>query len=198
MSLPFLTGRTLNLNESKMELILNPNQMTPEKMAAWGRQFPKGASAGLNRTATQARTRSSQLVREGYNIKKSDLDKNIGIRRATEKKLEAALKVSGRRPKLMQFGAKGSIPSKPGTTGVSVEVTKGRRLIVAASFLAVMPSGHKGVFIRKTTKRLPIQELTGPSVPQMFFGRKVYRKLIDYVHEIMPKNLTDAINYWMR
>jgi hypothetical protein len=71
-------------------------------------------------------------------------------------------------------------------------------LIIAGSFLAQMPSGHRGVFIRRTAKRLPIEELTGPSVPQMFFGKKVYQKLLEFVHAVMPRNLEDAIKFFKR
>ncbi|OGT01092.1 MAG: hypothetical protein A3K04_08185 [Gallionellales bacterium RBG_16_56_9] len=68
-----------------------------------------------------------------------------------------------------------------------------------------MQSGHKGVFVRSgkfgrrgNPKLERIQELTGPSVPQMFFGTRVYRRLIEFVHEAMPKNLADAITHFQR
>ena len=181
-----------------MQLNLSANSLKPTDMAALGRQFPKAASSALNRTAKQAKTQASALVRDRYNLKKSDLDRNIKVKNSSPSTLNASLRVSGKRQPLIDFGARGTLPSRRGTVGASVEVVKGRRLNVAGSFLGIMKSGHKGVFIRKAQKRLPIKELTGPSVPQMFFAQKVYGGLKAFVHEVLPKNLASAINFFKK
>lgn len=216
MSLPFLTGRTLNLNESKMELILNPNQMTPEKMAAWGRAFPEARTKALNKTAQRAKTHAGRLVKERYVIKKRDIDKSIRIIRASVGKDEASLRVSGKKVGMSYFNVTGGRGSS-----VEVEIVKGQRKVIPPAFIATMPSGHKGVFLRGVINRnpvkrrkavprreiraniwgsteLPIDELTGPSLPQMFGQTKVQEKLIDFVNAVMPKNLTSAINFFQR
>ena len=195
-----------------MELNINSAKLTPAKMVALGQQFPKATASALNRTAQQAKTEASRLVRERYNIKKSDLDRGIKPgKRATAQTLTASVRASGRRPALIDFGARGSMPARRKTVGVSVEVVKGRRLNVAGSFLAIMKSGHRGVFVKswkkplrrekrirdgkQYTTQLPIEELTGPSVPQMFFSQKVYGKLKQFVNDALPKNLASAINF---
>jgi hypothetical protein len=52
-------------------------------------------------------------------------------------------------------------PVRQTKKGVSVEVNRGKRTLVKGSFVATMKSGHKGVFRRRGTARLPIRELTG-------------------------------------
>jgi hypothetical protein len=45
---------------------------------------------------------------------------------------------------------------------------RGSRGRIPSAFIATMASGHTGVFARKTKKRLPIQELFGPSLGRVF------------------------------
>ena len=52
-------------------------------------------------------------------------------------------------------------PHRQTKKGVSVEVNRGKRTLVAGSFVATMKSGHKGVFRRRGEARLPIDELRG-------------------------------------
>lgn len=52
-------------------------------------------------------------------------------------------------------------PHRQTKRGVSVEVNRGKRTIVKGAFLAVMSSGHEGVYKREGKKRLPIRELLG-------------------------------------
>lgn len=66
-----------------------------------------------------------------------------------------SLKVSGQPVPLIAY------PHRQTKKGVSVEVNRGKRTIVAHSFMATMKSGHLGIFIRKGKARLPIRELRG-------------------------------------
>lgn len=45
--------------------------------------------------------------------------------------------------------------------GVAVEVNTGKRTLVRGAFLATMRNGHEGIFRRRGTARLPIDELRG-------------------------------------
>ena len=69
---------------------------------------------------------------------------------------------------------------KPGTTP-TVEIYKGQKKPLGRdAFVAQMPSGHIGVFHRLSEKRLPIKEITGPSVTGLF---KANEKIHDAVWE---------------
>lgn len=69
--------------------------------------------------------------------------------------MEAALDVSGEPVPLIAY------PNRQTKKGVAVEVNVGKRTVVKGSFKQTMTSGHKGVFKRKGSARLPIQELHG-------------------------------------
>ena len=69
--------------------------------------------------------------------------------------LEWALKVSGQPVPLI------ASPHSQTRAGVSVEVNRGKRTLVQGAFLAMMRSGHVGIFRRRGKARLPIHELLG-------------------------------------
>jgi hypothetical protein len=69
--------------------------------------------------------------------------------------LEWAIKVSGEPVPLVAY------PHRQTKQGVAVEVNTGKRTLVKGSFLATMKNGHEGIFRRRGTARLPIQELRG-------------------------------------
>ncbi len=126
----------------------------------------------LNKTAAQARTGASRAVRDsGYNIKASAIKRSFTIERATPSRLAVTLRATGAPVPLINYGATQT------KKGVSVRVKNGRKTLRHA-FIATMPNGHRGVFVRegsghkRVTKKdrsymsgLPIKELYGPSIP---------------------------------
>jgi hypothetical protein len=161
----------------------------------------KAIPRALNKTATTARAQAAREIRAtGYGIKVNEIKNAISIRRATSAELTAILRVNGRPIPLIKYGAKQT------KAGVSVAVLNGRKLIKSA-FIATMPTGHKGVFLRvgsaaerslisrgslKITKGkviahrkhgLPIRELFGPAVPQAFMN--------DIVQEALAKSIRE-------
>ncbi len=140
----------------------------------------------LNKTGTSARAQAARQIRDaGYGIKVSDVKAAINIRKATPQEMRALVVAVGRPIPLVQYGARQT------TQGVSVKVLNGRAVIKSA-FIATMPNGHRGVFIRvngaqharaiesKLVKLyggkrkgsyghgLPIRQLFGPSIPTAF------------------------------
>lgn len=148
-----------------------------QKMAE---MVPIAASAALNRTIRSARTEISREIRTVYNIKAADVSNAIAIKQATKTDLTATLYVKGKSLALKLFS-----PRQTGT-GVSIEIKRGNRKTLRSTFLAIMPSGHQGVFERKTKKRLPIKELFTIGLPQMFSSKVMSEKLIAFFKEKFP------------
>ena len=69
--------------------------------------------------------------------------------------LEWAVNVSGEPVPLIAY------PHRQTKRGVSVEVNRGKRTLVAHAFIATMRNGHEGIFRRRGKARLPIHELRG-------------------------------------
>lgn len=104
------------------------------------------------------RSEASKRVRARKRIKARYITRALTLRRAKGADIagmEWALDVSGEPVPLVAY------PHRQTNKGVSVEVNRGKRTLVAGSFVASMKSGHKGVFRRRGKARLPIEELRG-------------------------------------
>ena len=85
---------------------------------------------------------------------------------------------SVKRIPLFDFGAR--------QTKRGVSYNLGGRKTLAGAFIATMPTGHEGVFMRKGANRLPIQERFGPSLGHVFAK---YRPLgVARVQEVFASN----------
>lgn len=156
----------------------------------------------LNKTIAQVKTAAAREMRDaGYNLKVSDIKKSLASFNASSSNLTAKCVASGRPIPLIRYGARQT------SKGVSVSVLHGRKVITGA-FIATMPSGHKGVYVRTsdhhkkvakngrvTWSGLPIKELFGPSVPNGLANQAVQASLQRLVEEKFPVILRQQIKY---
>lgn len=154
----------------------------------------------LNKMVDQVKTGSARSMRDaGYNLKVSDIKKGLTIIRANSGRLVATVRASGRPIPLVAYGARAT------AKGVSVSVLHGRK-VVSHAFIATMPSGHKGVYVRVGTQHkkvhkkggvvwsgLPIKELFGPSVPDGLANAAVQEALQRLVQEKFPDILRQQL-----
>lgn len=104
------------------------------------------------------RSEASKRVRARLPIKPSYIHKALTMRKEEGhdiSEMSWSLVVSGEPVPLVAY------PHRQTKKGVSAEVHRGRRVVIAGSFIATMKSGHKGVFKRIGSARLPIRELLG-------------------------------------
>jgi len=159
-------------------------------LGAYPRKYQKVVSRAINKIAVSARQQISVRVRQELAVKATELkQRNIKLRKASYTKLAAFILISGSRIPLSRFGAK---QTQAGTS-YKISPSDGRKTAKGA-FLATMPSGHRGVFKRKGTKRLPLsQELRGPSVPQVVLDLPVFAKNV-YEAALAAKLKTELDN----
>lgn len=74
----------------------------------------------------------------------------------------------------------------------------GQRKVYRGTFLAQMPSGHKGIFKRRMSSRLPIAELWGPSIPRLMIQRKIAGALETVAGERLRTNIARQIDRRLR
>lgn len=152
--------------------------------AKWDRSALAGLEPGPMRRATVAalrkagvtalrdmRSEASKRIRQRKRIKAAYIGRALTMRRPRGGDLatmEWALDVSGAPVPLIAYphravrgrtGRRGMGPRSLG--GQSVEVNRGKRTTVRGAFVAVMRSGHTGIFRRVGPERLPIRELLG-------------------------------------
>jgi hypothetical protein len=109
-------------------------------------------------------------------LMKKDVRKAVRLRRASYRRLQAAIRIYNRLMPLVWFHArqtkKGVTFRAPPGADWALDYKGGRkgRFLVERAFIARMPRGHVGVFLRRGKKRLPIDELFGPSPMAVFEG----------------------------
>lgn len=165
----------------------------------------KATVRALNKVVDQVKTAAAREMRDaGYNLKVSDIKKGLQTNKAFAGSLTAKVVASGRPIPLIKYGARQT------SKGVSVDVLHGRKTI-AGAFIATMPSGHTGVFVRvgnqhKKVARggrvvwsaLPIKELFGPSVPNGLVNKTVQAALQRLVEEKFPVVFAQQMKYLSR
>lgn len=131
----------------------------------------------LNRGIVAARTQIVRDVAKDIGMKVGDVRKAISQRNATLGSPEARLGAGLSRIPLIDFNAKGPVPSRGRGNGVSFRMGAGNpRTRLPNAFITRVTragedgvhSGHDGVFVRVTKKRLPIKQLFGPSLGHVF------------------------------
>jgi hypothetical protein len=132
---------------------------------------PRAAMRAINRGLEATDTLAGRALAENLGLTQGTIrNRRYGVfalDKATEARLIGYYAVRGARLPLTLFrpyqSAKGVAYNLPGGQG-----------FIPHAFLATMPSGHRGVFIRKhlaptgKRNRLPIDERKGPSLPTVF------------------------------
>jgi len=158
----------------------------------------KAAARALNRAATTVRAEASREIRKEYNIKASEIRKEMSIQRATPSRLVSAVKAKGRRLTLLRFNA------KQNRTGVAVTIKKGRRQTIKSAFVARGKGGNPVVFARGQyvngrfvpgKSRYPITALNTVSIPVMFSQKVIVRALERVAGDAFRKNYLSELRF---
>lgn len=153
------------------------------------RAIPKIISRAINRTSITARAQIARRIAEKVTARVSDIKKKISRTKATYRHWVSTLSISAKRIPLKSFKPR---QIAKGVT-YKIEKTSGRKLVMSA-FLATMRSGHTGVFKRKSDSRLPIIELHGPSLGQVFEGTSsIVRAVQRSTGKMLEKNIDDQL-----
>lgn len=140
-----------------------------------GRRAPLALARALNRTATSERTAMARAVATDMGIKVGAARDAIKVERASSAKLSARVISRGKRLPLIDFKARGPMPSRGRGAGVRYTM-QGQRKTWRGSFITTVTragddgqhAGHLGVFFRRGKARLPIKQAYGPSIAHVF------------------------------
>lgn len=125
----------------------------PLKRAVVRARRKAGATALRDmRSEAIKRIRTRKRIKSSYITRAITLARPKGTDIAS---MEWAVNVSGEPVPLVAY------PHRQTAKGVTVEVNRGKRTLVAHAFVATLRSGHEGVFRREGRARLPIKELRG-------------------------------------
>lgn len=156
------------------------------------RDVPRVIARALNKTSLSAKAQALKTLATELGSTQRVLRSCIYLCKASPVQLTAVLGVEERKPlPLIALDPK----AKETLVGVSYRGPGGLRRTVPAAFIARMPSGHRGIFMRRGKARLPLRELTGPSISKVFGQPNVQEQLARVVEQRWPVVLAQEVNY---
>lgn len=161
-----------------------------ERLTTIPKGVQKAANTAINRTAISARAISSREIVKHYNVKVTDVKRTMIVKRSSRKSLEAEIISKGGVIALSKYKVTPKVVQHKGNKNkpLRVAVKKGSgQKIIRGAFMAQFKSGHLGVVRRRGEKRFPVQELYGPSIPQMFKNEAVVAPVKKLVEDRLEK-----------
>lgn len=131
-----------------------------------------------------------RAVAADLGIKQGDVRATLTVQEARPNSLVARIVATGKRLSLLAFNPRRT------RTGVTARLKGGAGKYPGAFVVTRLRSGHGGVFKRKGRARLPIEELSGPSVPHVF--AKHLPAGITRAMEQLAKNLKSELAHAIR
>lgn len=141
------------------------------------RQTPHIVRRALNRSLTTMQTAAKKEVRTRYHIKAGDIQSHLTSEKATTSNLQVRLAGKGSAIPLDRFKYSPKTANPKRKKAINVAVKKNGNKALPGAFLTDL-SGNK-IFKRLGKKRLPIERLYGPSVPQMMENENIPNLVTD-------------------
>lgn len=157
-----------------------------------GRAAPVVMARSVNKAGLAGQTAMVKAIGADTGISAKAIKREIRLDKATRTKPILVIEVVGKRIPLIEFGARGPVPSRGRGRGVTAKLPTGAGIYPHA-FIATMPSGHRGVYQRRKIGRLPIRELFGPSIPGVF--AKFIHIFETVASEALVRNLEHEISF---
>lgn len=160
-----------------MDITITGTPALIEDFDAYPSKAQKVIVRAINRGIVAARTQIVRDIARDSGLKVGDVRAAIRQTTATTGAPVASLGSRLRRLPLIDFNARGPMPSRGRGNGVSYRMGAGNpRTRLPNAFITRVTragedgahSGHDGVFVRVTKQRLPIKQLFGPSLGHVF------------------------------
>lgn len=157
-------------------------------------------SRSLNRAIGEAQTSAVRELSRNLGLEAGYIQSRTQVLPATPQSQEATLIISDKRAPLIQFGASQS------SAGVAYRFG-GAGSTIRSAFVATMPSGHRGVYLRQFRgpgssqrsrrgprgSQLPIHERFGPSLATAFLRPEVYEPVVNRAGDALEQALTQEL-----
>jgi hypothetical protein len=153
--------------------------------------FPKAVVRTLNRVASSAKVASAKHIAPMMNAKQADIKRRMIEEKAYAKKLWASIIASGSALKLIAFKAR---QTSKGVVAKAWGVNK----LYRGTFIAPVRHGSStnAVFVRKTKHSLPVKQLWGPGIAQLFKKPENLTIMQDTVRMRLSTEFKNNINFY--
>jgi len=146
-----------------------------EQLGEYSKKAPNAIASALNRAITNVAANVSKETRKEYIIKSSDIKETLRKVRASRSSMSGIVASKGRPIPIDRFKISPKKVQPKRKKPIKIAVKKGSLRESLGAFVADI-NGIK-VFKREGKKRLPINRIFGPSVPQMVGNEEVRAKI---------------------
>lgn len=155
--------------------------------------YPKAVVRTINRVAGSARTASTKHIAPLMDSRQGDVKRRMRQEKASKRRLWSTIIASWKPLRLMAFKARQT------AKGVRAKAW-GKTRVYPHTFIAPFKAGgkaKKGVFVRKGKASLPIKQLWGPGVTQLFKQRENDSVMRSTVKERFAKEFRANLRYYV-
>lgn len=163
-----------------------------QKLGQFHKKAPNAISSALNRATTTVNSTLKKEIRKDYHIKAGDVQSTLVVTRATLSNLGSEVRSKGNLIALDKFKVSPKTINPRRKSPVKVAVKKSGSKPLPGAFMAEI-NGPK-LFKRTGKKRLPIQRLFGPSIPQMLGNEGIREEIESQGQQTFHIRLNHEIN----
>lgn len=162
---------------------------------------PKATVRTLNRVANSAKAASARHIAPQMGSRQAGVKRRIRTDRATYKQLWVDLIAKAKPLPLIEFviGSKKPTQQPGGKRGLVKAKAWGKTRTYRGAFIAPQRKGSKKttVYMRKSGKRLPVKQLFGPGIMQLFKQQENERIMERKVKERLPKEFMQNLKFYI-
>ena len=191
----------------EMKVEVDNVQEVKKRLGVLCNKAPSVIANAINRTVTNVKKNMAQETVQRYYTTSTEVKKTIKTSRATKTNLSGAAISRASPIALSKFKVSPNRPINYSRGKVSPNVykvseKKGEERnplnVNPKAFIAVMGSGHKGVFRRESSAAMPIKQLFGPSVPQMLKNAQIMGRVQEEAKNTLKKRIDAEIENILR
>lgn len=162
---------------------------------------PQATMRTLNRVADSAKTASARHIAPQMGGRQAGVKRRIQTQKATGRSLWSTLIANARPLRLIEFvvGSKKPTQQKGGKRGLVKAKGWGKTRTYRGAFIAPQKKGSKQttVYMRKSGKRLPVKQLFGPGIMQLFSQRENEQVMEQKVQERLPIEFMQNLKFYI-
>ena len=153
--------------------------------------FPKAVARTINRVATSSKAASAKHIAPLMNAKQSDIKRRMREEKASQRYLWASIIASGSPLKLITFKARQTAKGVVAKAWGTAKLYKG-------TFIAPVRRGssNNAVYARKTKHSLPVKQLWGPGIAQLFRKSENIVIMQSIVRSRLPIEFNNNIRFY--
>ena len=154
--------------------------------------YPAAIARTLNRVASSVRSASAKHIAPQMNTKQADIKRRMFEDKAYPKKLWASIIASGNALKLIAFKAR---QTAKGVVAKAWGVNK----LYRGTFITPVKHGssNNAVYVRKTSHSLPVKQLWGPGIVQLFKKPENIKIMESTVQNRLPVEFKNNLQFYV-